>query len=106
MTETISQAQTGNVIAVEEKKKKLQVVFSFVSGEVFEVEEDEVKNLEKYQIALKKRPLSHCKKCYGRGHLGFNLKTNVYLPCLRCMRACVDLEKLDLSANIELNELP
>lgn len=32
-------------------------------------------------IAVDKMPDPNCRKCYGRGHLGKNLSTNLYVPC-------------------------
>ena len=29
-------------------------------------------------------PKSGCKKCYGRGYIGFDPKTNSTLPCKKC----------------------
>lgn len=31
--------------------------------------------------ALKRMPKASCRKCYGRGYIGKDLKTNQYVPC-------------------------
>jgi hypothetical protein len=70
-----------------------QLLFSLITGEVYEIESDELKNMDKYQIPLVRRPSHSCRKCHGRMHIGFNPKTKVYELCNSCVRKCVDFKK-------------
>ena len=29
-------------------------------------------------------PNPNCKKCYGRGYIGYNAKTSIMIPCKKC----------------------
>jgi len=82
-------------------KNNLKLYFSLVSGDMFYVNEDEVKNLDESHIPLKQKPSSSCKSCYGRFYIGRDVKYNGsvwqkghYIPCPKCMRKCVDWEQL------------
>lgn len=79
---------------VGEDNAKKQLMFSLNTGDVYTIEADELKNMDKYQIPLKQKPSSSCKKCYGRMHVGFNLTTKVYMPCRRCVTKCVDFKQI------------
>lgn len=68
----------------------LKLFFSFISGDLYYVSEDEIKNLDKSQMPLLKKPDSSCKKCYGRFYVGFEPNKKYYIPCPRCMKKCVD----------------
>lgn len=70
-----------------------QLMFSLVTGEIYTIEPDELKNMDKYQIPLIKRP-SRCKTCYDRFYVGFNTTLKVYSLCARCVTRCVDFTKL------------
>lgn len=74
--------------------KKRKLFLSIISGEIYEIDEDEIKNLDAYQIPLKQRPNSSCKKCYGRGYIGFNIITKSYELCRRCGRKIIDFDFL------------
>lgn len=78
---------------VEEKKDELCWYYSLVSGEIFQIFESERKNAEKYHIPLVKKPSSSCKKCYGRGYIGKNIKTETYDLC-KCMYKIIDFINL------------
>lgn len=71
------------------EKKDLHLYYNLVSGDMYYVMQDEVKNLDKYQIPLLKKPNSSCRHCYGRGYEGKDTKVNLYRPC-RCMQRCID----------------
>lgn len=72
---------------IDDQKKK--VYFSLLSGEIYEVEADEGKNLDKYQIPLKHRPKGSCRKCHGRLYRGFDTINKLYVVCLPCMSKCI-----------------
>jgi hypothetical protein len=74
--------------------KKFKLFLSMVSGEIYQVEEDEVKNLDDQQIPLLDRPNPNCKKCYGRGHIGYNTIFKVYEPCRKCGKKIFDREAI------------
>ena len=65
-----------------------------MSGKIYEVEEDEIKNLDDYQIPLNSKPKPNC-KCYGRGYKLYNRTQQYYQPCPQCIRKKVfDLDKM------------
>lgn len=35
---------------------------------------------------LKEMAFEGCRKCHGRGYIGWNLTTRAYVPCARCFR--------------------
>jgi hypothetical protein len=80
---------------------ELKRFFSLLSGEIYQVEEDEIENLDQYQIPLLKSPPSNCKKCYGRMHIGYNQKLKIYEMCRKCVNKCVDFKALK-SADIKV----
>ena len=61
-----------------------KLFFSIISGEIIEVPDDEVKNLEEHHVPLLSRPKRTCKHCYGRGYFAFEPERQYYLIC-RCM---------------------
>lgn len=69
-------------------------MFSMITGDIYTIESDELKNMDKYQIPLLKRPSSSCKKCYGRMYSGFLPNQKLYQPCQKCANTCVDFTKL------------
>jgi len=80
--------------------KQLKLFFSMLSGEMFYVEEDEVKNIDKSCIPLKKKP-HNCRKCFDRFHIGREVFKNYYIPCPRCLRLCGDFENMKDDVVIE-----
>ncbi len=80
-----------------------KLFFSLISGELYKVQEDEVKNLDNFQIPLVKPPLSHCRKCYGRMHIGFNDTHQRFEICHRCGRACIDFKAIEESKKKKLD---
>ncbi len=78
---------------MEEKKNDLCLYYNFISGDIYYVMQDEVKNLDKYQLPLLKKPSTSCHKCYGRGYVGKDIKKNIYMPC-KCMQKCFDFSKI------------
>ena len=57
--------------------KKL-IYYSLLSGDVYEISEDEVETLDDFQIPLLKKPNQKCKGCYGRGYIGFDRLKKYY----------------------------
>ena len=72
----------------------LKLYFSLISGDLYYIEEDEVKNLDKSQVPLLHKPKPNCKKCYGRFHTGFETIRKHYIPCPKCMKTCIDWEAI------------
>jgi hypothetical protein len=60
-------------------------IFNAYSGEIYEIKDVELKNIQEGEIPLKKHPRSSCKKCYGRGYIGFVGLHHMYKPCLQCV---------------------
>ncbi len=81
--------------------KNLKLIFSLVTGQTYTVEEDEVKNLDEYQVPLKKPFPKYCKACFGRGYIGRRCvitsegtKPTDHLSfCTKCLRKCIDKAK-------------
>ena len=80
-----------------------KLCFSFITGEIFEISDDDIKHLTNEQVVLKSRPSSSCKKCYDRLYVGkhssFDKELNewvedYYTPCLKCLRKYVDTDAL------------
>ena len=71
-----------------------QLMYSLVTGEIYTIESDELKNMDKYQVPLLKRPPQSCKRCYGRMHEGFNITLKVYMPCSKCASKCIDFKTM------------
>lgn len=74
-------------------KKKL-IYYSLLSGDVYEISEDEIENLDDYQIPLLKKPKPNCKGCYGRGYIGYN-SIKKYYPMCRCTSKNIDRERVE-----------
>lgn len=89
------------VVDITEKKPKLKLFFSLLSGDIYQIESDEVKNLDDYQIPLLQRPNTSCKKCYGRLYHMYNTTTKIYQPCPRCARKCFDFKSMKTEIKIE-----
>lgn len=77
----------------ENKIKNMKLYYSLISGVIYEIPSDEIKNQDKYQVPLKKRPSSSCRKCYGRGYIGKNLKMDIFQLC-NCMQKCIDFSNI------------
>lgn len=81
--------------------KELKCYFSLISGEIYYVEPDEVKNLDSAQIPLKSKPKCNCKTCYGRFYVGKHSKMvgnnwqhDYYIPCPKCSQKYIDFDNL------------
>ena len=74
--------------------KNLRAMFSLITGEIFYIQEDEIKNFNQAHVVLKETPKGNCKKCYGRFHVGREITKNYYIPCPRCMRKYADWDAM------------
>lgn len=45
---------------------------------------DEEGKKQEVQVKVPYLPKNNCKKCYGRGYIGFDVKTRYPLPCVKC----------------------
>ncbi len=70
------------------------LIFSLITGDIYQIESDEYKNMDKYQIPLLKKPSDKCNKCFGRMHTGFNETLKIYQICPRCVNKCVNFAQL------------
>ncbi|MFA5754051.1 MAG: hypothetical protein WC905_01665 [Patescibacteria group bacterium] len=86
---------------MDEKNITRQLMFSMITGDIYEIESDELKNMDKYQIPLIKRPSRSCVKCYGRMYSDFNKQLKIYTPCSKCVNRCVDFGKYQEDVEIE-----
>ncbi len=73
---------------------KKYLYWSFHTGEIYNVLEDEVDTMTAFQLRLKKHPKENCNKCYGRFYEGLNTETELYIPCRKCSKKCIDWEEL------------
>lgn len=81
-----------------------QLMFSLLTGDMYEIEKDEYNNMDKYQLPLTNKPSPSCKKCYGRMYTGKHLSLNIYIPCSRCMNKCIDHDLLKTD-NLEIETI-
>jgi hypothetical protein len=68
--------------------------WSFHTGQMFDVVDDEVPTLDAFQVRLKQLPNKNCNRCYGRFYEGKNANTGLYIPCQKCRKKCIDYETL------------
>lgn len=71
-----------------------RICFSAATGKIFEINEDEIPQLEVNQLLLVSRPDVKCKKCFGRFHVGKNLTSGSYTICPKCAILCLDFSSL------------
>ena len=77
-----------------EVKPTKQLLFSLITGDMYTIDADEFKNMDKYQIPLLKKPSEGCPRCFGRMHDGYNETIKAYVLCKKCVNKCVDFKKL------------
>ena len=82
------------------KKKKTSLYFSLITGEIYDVMEDEEETLDRYQVPLRGTPV-WCKHCFGKMHIGLNTKYNAYDMC-KCSTKYIDFEKLKAKKSISV----
>jgi len=78
-----------------------QLMYSLITGDMYVIESDELKNMDKYQIPLLKKPSTSCNKCYGRMYSDYNINLKIYTPCSKCINKCGDFSKYTDSLEIE-----
>jgi len=83
------------------EKPDLKLYFSLATGDMYYVQEDEVKHLDESQVPLLKKPSRKCNKCFGRFYIGQHHKLvdgkwvpDYYMMCPNCMIKCVDFEAI------------
>lgn len=54
---------------------------SLLSGLKYKLPENMCENVDKYQIKLTELPQNKCKKCYGRGYLGYDTNLQIFVMC-------------------------
>lgn len=89
--------QTTNSVlssAPTEIKPTKQLLFSLITGDIYTIDADEYKNMDKYQIPLLKKPSEGCSRCFGRMHDGYNTTIKAYVLCKKCVNKCVDFKLL------------
>jgi hypothetical protein len=77
----------------KENMSKKRIFFSAFSGDIYEVDEDEMGVLDDAQIPLTDRPKSNCRKCYGRGFTDKDHHRGTYSICT-CLRKKIDWDLL------------
>ena len=59
-------------------------VINVYSSEIYQIEDKDIKNLLEGEIPLNSLPKQRCKKCFGRGHIGFDKVSETYILCPKC----------------------
>ena len=62
---------------------------SLVSGIIYSLPENMCNNIDKYQVKLTQKPKDNCKKCFGRGYIGYDNNMQIYMLC-NCIKKIVD----------------
>ena len=75
-------------------KDNKKLYYSLLSGDIYEIGVEEIDNLDDFQIPLTAPPKSSCKKCYGRGYIGYDAMKKYY-PMCRCIVKNIDKEQID-----------
>ena len=60
-------------------------IFNVYSGQAFNLQDEELVNLQEGEIPLERSPKSSCKKCYGRCYTGKDKERNIFQPCPQCV---------------------
>ena len=69
------------------------IYLSLLSGDLYTVDSDETDNLDDFQVPLSEYPDKSCKKCYGRGYIGYNREQRVYQLC-KCAAKRIDRSRV------------
>lgn len=70
-----------------------KIYFGILSGRVYTVDADEVKNLDEYQVPIKDKPKPSCKRCFGRGYTGIHTNPKYYAIC-KCIHKHIDFNAI------------
>lgn len=76
------------------------IYYSLISGEVYEIQDDEADNLDQYQIPLLKKPNPKCGVCYGRGYVGRDI-VKKYFPMCPCISRQINGDRLKSDINLK-----
>lgn len=68
--------------------------FSIFGGYIYNVNENEEKVLDSFQIPLKDKPSNSCNKCYGKFYTGYDVGKRHFVACTKCMKKYLNAEKL------------
>ena len=74
--------------------------YSLLSGEIYEVEEDEIENLDQFQIPLLKGSKNGCKKCFERGYIGYD-SMRKYYPMCKCIIKNIDRDRIQKQIDLK-----
>ena len=67
-----------------------KTIFNVYTGETYQLNESEMKNILEGDIPLKTSPKSSCNKCYGRGYTSFDITKKSYAICPKCIDKQLD----------------
>lgn len=81
------------------ENKKI-IYYSLLSGEIYEIEEDEIDNLDQFQIPLLKKPRRGCRKCWERGYIGYD-PIKKYYPMCSCIIKNIDHDRVKKQINLK-----
>lgn len=74
--------------------------FSLFSGELYQVNESEIKFLDGFQIPLKDKPSERCSKCRGKFRTEYYITEKRWFFCKRCAKKLVDYSTIKPSNRI------
>jgi hypothetical protein len=75
-------------------------VFSLFSGELYEVSDAEVAQLDAFQLVLKDKPKESCSSCRGKFRTTFYITEKRWNFCKRCARKLAVLPEVKLTNHI------
>jgi hypothetical protein len=61
------------------------LIFNAYSGELYQLQETELRNILEGEIPLSKKPNSSCHRCHGRATIGFDKNRKIYQICPKCV---------------------
>lgn len=64
--------------------------FSLISGEIYEIDESEVRMLDPQQLPLKCKPPIRCNKCNGKFYTSYYVTGRYFEICKKCAKKTVD----------------
>lgn len=63
----------------------MTTIFNVYSGELYELKTEELDNMLEGELPLTKPPKGSCKKCFGRGYMGYDKLRFLFQPCISCV---------------------